>query len=119
MDPLLLATHKRLEELEKEKAPSGEPPSLMVQIQNAPDLTILDALKIDGASRDPQIQPKLMGFIRKRHFELENQPVSQPKPNLIIYWRNLSNVETNYSRDSFRAKAATSAAFREIHCIQR
>ncbi|HCG3428173.1 TPA: hypothetical protein NJU29_003808, partial [Acinetobacter baumannii] len=57
MEPLLLATHKRLEELEKEKSPSGEPPSLMVQIQNAPDLTTLDALEIDVAARDPQIQP--------------------------------------------------------------
>lgn len=72
MEPLLLATHKRLEELEKEKAPSGEPPSLMVQIQNAPDLTTLDALEIDVAARDPQIQPKLMGYIRKRRFELDN-----------------------------------------------
>jgi len=72
MDPLLLATHKRLEELEKEKAPSGEPPSLMVQIQTAPDLTTLDALEIDVAARDPQIQPKLMGYVRKRRAELES-----------------------------------------------
>lgn len=72
MEPLLLATHKRLEELEKEKSPSGEPPSLMVQIQNAPDLTTLDALEIDVTARDPQIQPKLMGYVRKRRFELEN-----------------------------------------------
>lgn len=77
MEPLLLATHKRLEELEKEKAPSGEPPSLMVQIQTAPDLTTLDALEIDVAARDPQIQPKLMGYVRKRRFELENPAVSQ------------------------------------------
>ncbi len=79
MDPLLLATHKRLEELEKEKTPSGEPPSLMVQIQNAPDLTTLDALEIDVAARDTQIQPKLMGYVRKRRYELENLAVSQPK----------------------------------------
>ncbi|MFV7442356.1 hypothetical protein ACNPMZ_00995 [Acinetobacter pittii] len=78
MEPLLLATHKRLEQLEKEKAPSGEPPSLMVQIQTAPDLTTLDALEIDVAARDPLIQPKLMGYIRKRRFELENLAVSQP-----------------------------------------
>lgn len=77
MEPLLLATHKRLEQLEKEKAPSGEPPSLMVQIQNAPDLTTLDALEIDVAARDPQIQPKLMGYVRKRRFELENPASSQ------------------------------------------
>lgn len=79
MEPLLLATHKRLEELEKEKAPSGEPPSLMVQIQNAPDLTTLDALEIDVASRALEIQPKLMGFVKKRRFELENPAVSQPE----------------------------------------
>nr|WP_312324574.1 hypothetical protein [Acinetobacter oleivorans] len=77
MEPLLLATHKRLEELEKEKAPSGEPPSLMVQIQNAPDLTTLDALEIDVASRALEIQPKLMGFVKKRRFELEIPAVSQ------------------------------------------
>ncbi|MBF6757020.1 hypothetical protein HN263_18060 [Acinetobacter baumannii] len=79
MEPLLLATHKRLEELEKAKAPANEPPSLMVQIQNAPDLTTLDALEIDVAARDPQIQPKLMGYIRKRRYELENPAVSQPE----------------------------------------
>ncbi|MDK1594775.1 hypothetical protein [Acinetobacter baumannii] len=79
MEPLLLATHKRLEELEKEKSPSGEPPSLMVQIQNAPDLTTLDALEIDVAARDPQIQPKLMGYVKKRRFELENPTPTQPE----------------------------------------
>ncbi|MFX5594877.1 hypothetical protein ABTD92_19695, partial [Acinetobacter baumannii] len=47
MKPILLATHKRLEELEKEKASANEPPSLMVLIQTAPDLTTLDALEID------------------------------------------------------------------------
>lgn len=77
MEPLLLATHKRLEELEKSKVSATEPPSLMVQIQNAPDLTTLDALEIDVAARDPQIQPKLMGYVRKRRFELENPAVSQ------------------------------------------
>ncbi|WP_250222607.1 hypothetical protein, partial [Acinetobacter baumannii] len=66
MKPILLATHKRLEELEKKKASANEPPSLMVLIQTAPDLTTLDALEIDVAARDPQIQPKLMGYIRKR-----------------------------------------------------
>ena len=64
MEPLLLATHKRLEELEKSKSQANEPPSLMVQIQNAPDLTTLDALEIDVAARDPQIQPKLMGYVK-------------------------------------------------------
>ncbi|HGU9765532.1 TPA: hypothetical protein ACNFOO_000982 [Acinetobacter baumannii] len=79
MEPLLLATHKRLEELEKEKASANEPPSLMVQIQNAPDLTTLDALEIDVAARDPQIQPKLMGYVRKRRYELENPTPTQPE----------------------------------------
>ncbi|MDC4361116.1 hypothetical protein ACT44U_11520 [Acinetobacter baumannii] len=79
MEPLLLATHKRLEELEKSKAPANEPPSLMVQIQNAPDITTLDALEIDVAARDPQIQSRLMDFVKKRRFELENPAVSQPE----------------------------------------
>ncbi|EXD65334.1 hypothetical protein J481_2682 [Acinetobacter baumannii 662545-1347] len=77
MKPILLATHKRLEELEKEKASANEPPSLMVKIQTAPDLTTLDALEIDVAARDPQIQPKLMGYVRKRRYELENPTPTQ------------------------------------------
>ncbi|EMW7815340.1 TPA: hypothetical protein OUK22_003335 [Acinetobacter baumannii] len=77
MKPILLATHKRLEELEKEKASANEPPSLMVQIQTAPDLTTLDALEIEVAARDPQIQPKLMGYVRKRRYELENPTPTQ------------------------------------------
>ncbi|MGM7340707.1 hypothetical protein ACOI3M_12620 [Acinetobacter baumannii] len=86
MKPILLATHKRLEELEKDKASANEPPSLMVQIQTAPDLTTLDALEIDVAARDPQIQPKLMGYIRKRRYELENPAVSQPEaePDFLL-----------------------------------
>ncbi|WP_407486234.1 hypothetical protein [Acinetobacter baumannii] len=79
MEPLLLATHKRLEELEKSKVPANEPPSLMVQIQNAPDLTTLDALEIDVAARDPQIQSRLMDFVKKRRFELENPTPTQPE----------------------------------------
>ncbi|HEE6526238.1 TPA: hypothetical protein R7R98_003061 [Acinetobacter baumannii] len=79
MKPILLATHKRLEELEKKKASANEPPSLMVLIQTAPDLTTLDALEIDVAARDPQIQSRLMDFVKKRRFELENPAVSQPE----------------------------------------
>ncbi|MDC5478106.1 hypothetical protein OHW93_17480 [Acinetobacter baumannii] len=79
MEPLLQATHKRLSELTDNKPAESDPPSLMVQIQNAPDLTTLDALEIDVAARDPLIQPKYMGYIRKRRYELENQAVSQPK----------------------------------------
>ncbi|EKB36566.1 hypothetical protein OFN07_07140 [Acinetobacter baumannii] len=78
MEPLLLATHKRLEELEKSKAQANEPPSLMVQIQNAPDLTTLDALEIDVAARDPQIQSRLLDFVKKRRFELENATSNEP-----------------------------------------
>ncbi|MDH2510763.1 hypothetical protein QDS52_17360 [Acinetobacter baumannii] len=78
MEPLLQATHKRLSELSDNKPAESDPPSLMVQIQNAPDLTTLDALEIDVAARDPQIQPKLMGYIRKRRFELENAASNEP-----------------------------------------
>ncbi|WP_258584120.1 hypothetical protein [Acinetobacter baumannii] len=87
MEPLLLATHKRLEELEKSKVPANEPPSLMVQIQNAPDITTLDALEIDVAARDPQIQSRLMDFIKKRHFELENHtstPLQEAEPDYLL-----------------------------------
>lgn len=79
MEPLLLATHKRLEELEKSKVSATEPPSLMVQIQNAPDLTTLDALEIDVSARDKLIQPKLMGYVKKRRFELENPTSTAPQ----------------------------------------
>ncbi|QOW45743.1 MULTISPECIES: hypothetical protein [Acinetobacter] len=72
--PLLQAIHKRLSELSVDAQPIEQPPSLMVQIQNAPDLTTLDALEIDVGSRHPDIQPKLMGYIRARRFELENGP---------------------------------------------
>lgn len=78
MEPLLKATHKRLTELANQKPAESEPPSLMIQIQNAPDLTTLDALEIDVAARDPQIQPRLMDFVKKRRFELENPPSNEP-----------------------------------------
>ncbi|EXE73227.1 hypothetical protein J587_1711 [Acinetobacter baumannii 144107] len=78
MEPLLKATHKRLTELADEKPVESEPPSLMVQIQNAPDLTTLDALEIDVAARDPQIQSRLLDFVKKRRFELENATSNEP-----------------------------------------
>ncbi|OBL41409.1 hypothetical protein A9914_10940 [Acinetobacter baumannii] len=78
MDPLLKATHKRLTELADEKPVESEPPSLMVQIQNAPDLTTLVALEIDVAARDPQIQSRLMDFVKKRRFELQNAASNEP-----------------------------------------
>ena len=72
--PVIQAMNKRLIELNEQKeVVATEPPSLMVQIQNAPDLTALDVLEIDVASRHPNIQPKLMGVVKKRRFELENQ----------------------------------------------
>ena len=70
--PLLRAMHKRLEELQSQiDTVQQEPPSLMVQIQNAPDLTTLDALEIDVSASHPDIQPRLMGYVKKRRFELE------------------------------------------------
>ncbi|ARG16038.1 hypothetical protein B7L44_05200 [Acinetobacter nosocomialis] len=84
--PLLLATHKRLEELANIKPVESEPPSLMVQIQNAPDLITLDALEIDVSARDPQIQPRLMDFVKKRRFELENPADSrtEAEPDYLL-----------------------------------
>lgn len=71
-NPLLSLISKRLCELqEQSKVQPKEPPSLMVQIQNAPDLTALDALEIDVSTRHPDIQPRLMGYVKKRRFELE------------------------------------------------
>ena len=72
--PLIDAIHNRLNALSVDAQPIEQPPSLMVQIQNAPDLTTLDALEIDVGGRHPDIQPKLMGYIRARRFELENGP---------------------------------------------
>ncbi|MEN3980286.1 hypothetical protein [Acinetobacter sp. CWB-B33] len=72
--PLLDAIHKRLNELNPpENAQVKEPPSLMVQIQNAKDLTELDCLEIEVSTRHADIQPKLMGCVKRRRFELENQ----------------------------------------------
>ncbi|CAM4295573.1 hypothetical protein [Acinetobacter pragensis] len=71
--PLLDAIHKRLNELNPpESAQVKEPPSLMVQIQNAKDLTELDCLEIEASTRHADIQPKLMGYVKRRRFELEN-----------------------------------------------
>ncbi|MEO3355739.1 hypothetical protein [Acinetobacter haemolyticus] len=67
--PLLQYMHKRLEVLQQSKA--AEQPSLMVKIQNAPDLTTLDALEIDVSSLDPIIQPEMMRYVRTRRFQLE------------------------------------------------
>ncbi|MFW2034174.1 hypothetical protein [Acinetobacter junii] len=69
LSPLLKYMHKRLEVLQQNKA--AEQPSLMVRIQNAPDLTALDALEIDVSSLDPVIQPEMMRHVRNRRLELE------------------------------------------------
>jgi hypothetical protein len=72
--PLLDAIHKRLNELNPpERAEAKEPPSLLVQIQNAKDLTELDCLEIEVSSRHVDIQPKLMGYVKRRRAELESQ----------------------------------------------
>ena len=71
--PLLNAIHKRLQEIARTEVEINTPPSLMVQIQNAPDLAALDSLEIDVSARSPEIQPKLMDYVKKRRFELENQ----------------------------------------------
>ncbi len=69
LSPLLKYMHKRLEVLQQNKA--AEQPSLMVRIQNASDLTVLDALEIDVSSLDPVIQPEMMRHVRTRRLELE------------------------------------------------
>ena len=72
--PLLDAIHKRLNELNPpEAAEIKQPPSLLVQIQNAADLTELDCLEIETAGRHPDIQPKLMAAVKRRRVELESQ----------------------------------------------
>ncbi|AYA02139.1 hypothetical protein BEN74_04150 [Acinetobacter sp. WCHAc010034] len=72
--PLVEAIHKRLNELNPpEAAEIKQPPSLLVQIQNAADLTELDCLEIETAGRHPDIQPKLMAAVKRRRAELESQ----------------------------------------------
>ena len=70
--PVIMAMNARLIELSQLNVEVTETPSLMVQIQNAPDLTALDVLEIDVGSRHPDIQSKLMSCVTKRRFELEN-----------------------------------------------
>lgn len=70
--PVIMAMNARLIELSQLNVEVTETPSLMVQIQNAPDPTALDVLEIDVGSRHPDIQPKLMSCVTKRRFELEN-----------------------------------------------
>ncbi|EPF6349242.1 hypothetical protein L2Z47_04005 [Acinetobacter baumannii] len=66
--PLLDAINKRLTTFTQPQA--KEPPSLMVQIQTAPDLATLDILEVDIGGKPQEIQTKLMDFVKKRRFEL-------------------------------------------------
>ncbi|OEY96013.1 hypothetical protein BJD20_12960 [Acinetobacter proteolyticus] len=68
--PLLRAISRRLQEFQNPKP--TEQPSLAVQIQNAPDLTTLDALEIDVSSLDVVIQPEMLRLITTRRLQLEN-----------------------------------------------
>ncbi len=67
--PLHAAVSRRLSELPQPEA--KEPPSLLVRIQKAADLTELDALEIDVSARDERIQPTLMAEVYKRRNQLE------------------------------------------------
>ena len=67
--PLHAAVSRRLAELPQPEA--KEPPSLLVRIQKAADLTELDALEIDVSARDPKIVPTLMAEVYKRRKQLE------------------------------------------------
>ncbi|WP_198078033.1 hypothetical protein [Acinetobacter calcoaceticus] len=67
--PLLQHIHRRLEELKKDK--QANEPSMLVKIQNAPDLATLDAYEIDIHSLDPLAQPKMMQAITTRKKELD------------------------------------------------
>lgn len=68
--PLHAAVGRRLSELQQPA--SKEPPSLLVRIQKATDLTELDALESEVLTRDPQIVPALMSEVRKRRAQLKN-----------------------------------------------
>jgi hypothetical protein len=67
--PLLQYIHKRLDALKKDK--QANEPSMLAQIQNAPDLATLDAFEIDIHSLDPLAQPKMMQAITTRKKELD------------------------------------------------
>lgn len=69
--PLHRAIGKRLSEL-NQSAITEPAPSLLRDIQNAPDLTTLDALEIDVSARAPDMQKVFMAEVVKRRFELEN-----------------------------------------------
>ncbi|MFW1859160.1 hypothetical protein [Acinetobacter defluvii] len=70
--PLVDAIHKRLNELNVGVEADVQLPSLMVRIHNSKNEHELNELLPEIRSRHPDIQPKLMGYIRARRFELEN-----------------------------------------------
>ncbi|AWL29010.1 hypothetical protein DJ533_10750 [Acinetobacter defluvii] len=72
--PLIDAIHKRLNELNVGVEADVQLPSLMVRIQNSKNEHELNELLPEIRSRHPDIQPKLMGYVRARRFELENGP---------------------------------------------
>lgn len=76
--PLIIAISKRLGELEQPVY--AEVPSLMTRILNAPNLNEVEQLLAEVRGRHPDIQPKLMGYINQRRFELNN-PVDQAELN--------------------------------------
>ena len=78
--PLLNAIHNRLKDLSAFTTTETQPPSLMVQIQNAKDLNELECLEVEVFNRHPDIQPRLMDSVKRRRFELKNGagPVGAP-----------------------------------------
>lgn len=76
---LLLEMHKKLAELDKGGKQENEPPYLLEKIQSAPDFESLDVLVIEVSKRDEFIQPKLMGAVKKRRFELKTFKAAIPE----------------------------------------
>ncbi|MFW1807627.1 hypothetical protein ACG9Z8_06520 [Acinetobacter ursingii] len=66
--PLHAAVSRRLSELLQPEI--KEPPSLLVRIQNASDLTELDALELEVSGRDQLIQKALMDEVKKRRAQI-------------------------------------------------
>ncbi|MGQ2386330.1 hypothetical protein [Acinetobacter ursingii] len=66
--PLHAAVSRRLSELPQPEI--KEPPSLLVRIQNASDLTELDALELEVSGRDQLIQKALMDEVKKRRAQI-------------------------------------------------
>jgi len=67
--PLHAAVSRRLSELPQPEI--KEPPSLLVRIQNASDLTELNALELEISGRDQLIQKDLMDEVKKRRAQIK------------------------------------------------